>query len=209
MTTMQLMTNILLIGGSFAAFSVLHSLIAGVGVRDRLAARLGRRMVRGVYRLVYNGIAVVTLAIPVILAAALPDAEMYRVMPPLSFGLIAIQVIGVVGAAVTLLQTDFLSFAGITQALTLLRGDEFSEAPSAPLQTGGLYRWMRHPLYVFSLMAIWALPVMTVNVLIFNVAATLYFWLGSIVEERRLERVYGDAYREYKRRVGWIGVKQG
>ncbi|RME58991.1 MAG: isoprenylcysteine carboxylmethyltransferase family protein, partial [Caldilineae bacterium] len=31
--------------------------------------------------------------------------------------------------------------------------------------------------------------------------ATLYFYVGSIHEEHRLERVYGDAYRAYRRRT--------
>ena len=67
-----------------------------------------------------------------------------------------------------------------------------------------MYRYVRHPLYFFSLALIWATPVLTINWLWFNIGATLYFAVGSLVEERRLVRVYGDAYRQYQARVSWL-----
>jgi len=65
----------------------------------------------------------------------------------------------------------------------------------------GMYRFVRHPLYFFSLLALWSMPVMTVNLLMFNIGATLYFVIGSRVEERRLVQSYGEAYRAYQQRV--------
>jgi protein-S-isoprenylcysteine O-methyltransferase Ste14 len=44
---------------------------------------------------------------------------------------------------------------------------------------------------------------MTLNVLTFNIGATLYFAIGSWIEERRLARLYGQVYRDYCRRVPW------
>jgi len=44
-------------------------------------------------------------------------------------------------------------------------------------------------------------PVMTLGSFLFNVLATLYFWIGSIYEERRLLAAFGEAYEEYKRSV--------
>jgi protein-S-isoprenylcysteine O-methyltransferase Ste14 len=34
--------------------------------------------------------------------------------------------------------------------------------------------------------------------------ATLYFTLGSLLEERRLEVTFGQAYRDYRQRVPWL-----
>ena len=42
---------------------------------------------------------------------------------------------------------------------------------------------------------------MTRNVLALNIGITLYFWIGSIYEERRLVAEFGEAYREHQRRV--------
>jgi len=202
----MVITSILLIGGSFAAFAILHSLTAGAVVRDRLAGVFNAPVIHGVYRLAYNVVSVLIFLLPLALVALLPDTTVYQAKPPISFVLIAIQLIGASGVVIALLQTDLLSFAGLRQLVVLLSGgDPADERPR--LQTGGFYRWTRHPLYVFSLLAIWPLPVMTFNILIFNISATLYFAFGSIVEERRLENVFGDEYREYKKRVGWLGAK--
>jgi len=202
MSALSVVTHILLIGGSFVVFAALHSLAAGSGLRDRLSGVLGGRVVNGTYRLAYNLAAVVLLAIPVVLIGVLPDTVLYRVEPPLSFVLIGIEVIGVVGMIGALLQTDLMRFSGLRQFLRFINGNDEAEEGGG-LRTDGLYRWMRHPLYVFSMVTIWALPIMTINILIFNVAASLYFILGSVVEERRLVGVFGEEYRQYRRRVGW------
>jgi methanethiol S-methyltransferase len=205
MTPPYMITNTLLIAGSFALFAVLHSLTAGTQARDRLGQFLGARLIDGIYRLIYNAVSVVTLLIPLVLVSLLPDFRLYQAKPPLSFVLIFLQVIGAVGVVISLLQIDLLSFSGLRQFVDFVRRSETPHQP-ARLQTGGLYRWMRHPLYVFSLLAIWSLPLMTFNILIFNSAATLYFGAGSIIEERRLERQFGEEYRQYKQRVGWLGT---
>ena len=43
---------------------------------------------------------------------------------------------------------DFLRFAGIRQMVALFNGTELP-LQNETLQTGGLYAWMRHPLYFF------------------------------------------------------------
>lgn len=202
MPALDVGTHILLIGGGLAVFAVVHSLAAGTGLRDRLSGVLGERVVNGTFRLAYNLVAAVLLAIPVVLIGVLPDVVLYRVGPPLSYVLIGLQVIGVAGMIGALVQTDLMQFSGVRQLLRFVSGKDQAEE-SGGLRTNGLYLWMRHPLYVFTMLAIWALPIMTVNILIFNVAASLYFILGSIVEERRLVRVFGEEYRQYRQRVGW------
>jgi protein-S-isoprenylcysteine O-methyltransferase Ste14 len=42
---------------------------------------------------------------------------------------------------------------------------------------------------------------MTSSSLIFAGASTFYFWLGSIYEERKLLAFFGQAYRDYHKRV--------
>ena len=64
--------------------------------------------------------------------------------------------------------------------------------------------FVRHPQYFLAMLVIWATPILTLNWLTFNVAATLYIVIGSRIEERRLELIYGTSYRDYKRRVPWL-----
>jgi protein-S-isoprenylcysteine O-methyltransferase Ste14 len=63
---------------------------------------------------------------------------------------------------------------------------------------------VRHPLYLFSLLAIWPSPIMTESLLAFNAAATLYFVVGSRLEEKRLIAAFGQTYLDYQRRVPWL-----
>lgn len=66
--------------------------------------------------------------------------------------------------------------------------------------TPGLYRYVRHPLYVGWLLAFWATPVMSTTHLLFAIMTTTYI-LGAIqLEERDLMEAH-EEYAEYRRRV--------
>lgn len=196
----MIVRNALWMLGAFAAFAVVHSLTAGRGLKPWLKRRLGERIVEGWYRLAYNAFSVLTLLPLGVLFVLLPDSELYRVEGPAAWLMRLVQAVGVLGLVGALFVTDVWQFAGVKQAAAYLRGEPLP-LPEPPLVINGMYRLVRHPLYFFSLLAIWPMPVMTVNVLLFNIGATLYFLAGSRVEERRLVRVYGDAYRKYQQRV--------
>ncbi len=127
----------------------------------------------------------------------IPATELWRM--PAFLGRV-LQLIGLIGAGVTLYQTDVWRFMGIRQAVHYLQGEP-TEFDQGPLIISGLYAWMRHPLYTFSLLLLWATPVMTLPSLALAIGATLYFWLGSIYEELKLVAEFGDAYREYQKQV--------
>ena len=65
----------------------------------------------------------------------------------------------------------------------------------------GPYRWVRHPLYLFMILMIWSCPDLTADRLLFNGLWTVWIVIGSILEERDLVSEFGDAYREYQRKV--------
>ncbi|MCZ7673499.1 MAG: isoprenylcysteine carboxylmethyltransferase family protein [Chloroflexi bacterium] len=110
------------------------------------------------------------------------------------------KMVGLVGLALSLWQTDIWEFVGLRQAWRYLRGETELTLPPK-LVTQGPYALVRHPLYFFSMLLLWFNPVMTLNSFFFNTLASAYFWAGSRVEERRLADFFGEQYQAYRRRV--------
>jgi len=78
-----------------------------------------------------------------------------------------------------------------------------NQRPYTPLEfkTPGLYRYVRHPLYVGWLLTFWATPTMTAAHLVFAVATTAYILIAIQPEERDLVGIHGSAYAAYRRQV--------
>jgi methanethiol S-methyltransferase len=70
-----------------------------------------------------------------------------------------------------------------------------------PLTVKGPYRWIRHPLYFFSLLMIWSSPDLTADKLLFNIIWTIWIIIATLLEERDLLLDFGNGYREYQSRV--------
>ena len=87
---------------------------------------------------------------------------------------------------------------GMRQVWLYLQG-----RPYEPLSfsTPGLYRYVRHPLYVGWLMTFWAAPTMTAAHLVFALVTTMYILLAIRWEERDLTQVHGKTYAAYRKRV--------
>lgn len=124
--------------------------------------------------------------------AAWPGTVLYRVEWPwiilTSIGQLAAVILLLLG----LLQTDVWHFIGVRQLL------QPAEQQPSRLVVTGIYRWVRHPLYTAGLLFIWLTPVMTTSVLALNLGLSLYIYIGSIFEERRLLAEFGQAYQDYR-----------
>jgi protein-S-isoprenylcysteine O-methyltransferase Ste14 len=70
-----------------------------------------------------------------------------------------------------------------------------------PFQAHGLYRHVRHPIYVGWLLIVWSAPTMTGTHLVFALGTTAYILLGIRLEERDLVATFGQRYEEYRRRT--------
>lgn len=80
--------------------------------------------------------------------------------------------------------------------------DAFRGQTSPPLRfvTPGLYRYVRHPLYIGWLMVFWATPVMTIAHFVLAAAITAYIFVAIPIEERDLIRTHAG-YAAYRRDV--------
>ena len=68
------------------------------------------------------------------------------------------------------------------------------------LKTSLLYRWLRHPMFVGVLLAMWATPHMTIGHWLLATGMTLYVLIAFRYEERDLRARYGGAYARWAAR---------
>ncbi len=105
------------------------------------------------------------------------------------------------GVLVTLLAARTLSLkelAGLDPSRTASPRDD---AP--PLETRGLYRFVRHPIYFGWVLFVAGAPRMTSTRLLFAAISVAYLVIAIPLEERSLVEQFGDSYSAYRRRVRW------
>jgi protein-S-isoprenylcysteine O-methyltransferase Ste14 len=185
------MGTLLLVVAS-ALWGLFHSLFVSSSVKDAAQRAFGDPAMNW-YRLAYNLFAVMSFLPVMALASLLPDRQIYTIPEPWVNVTLFIQLMAVVALVVGVFQTDVWSFMGLRQ---IMGGKSESR-----IMTGGLYRYIRHPLYTAGLVFIWLTPAMTLNRLVLYFSLTLYIMIGAYFEERKLLREFGSDYYEYQART--------
>ena len=196
-------TSLALYGLAWASFGALHSVLASDRVRRRVVRLTGRAE-----RLSYNVVAAVHLAAVLWIGNAVLGHDPRFAMSATATWLM--RAIVAVGACVLVVAGRAYQagrFAGVTQ----LRGPADAGSLAAePLVTGGLHRYVRHPLYFGGLLVVWGLATSALGVATATFA-TIYLLIGMTLEERRLLATYGAEYADYRARVPALlpGVRLG
>jgi len=179
---------------AMCAWAVLHSWLAAFSTKAMVQRIFGKEICR-YYRLVFIVVAGITI-VPILgLVVLLPARVLWRIPTPWLYLTLPFQFLALFGLLYTVLQVDTLAFVGLRQ----LRNPDAER--DSKLVTQGFYRWVRHPLYFFSLVILWLIPIMTDLSLAFVLASSLYFMVGTVPEERKLFILYGEPYREYQETV--------
>ena len=110
-------------------------------------------------------------------------------------GLAAIYTVYMLGWALLVVSTFWINhfdLFGLRQVWLNFRGQPYTHIP---FKTPGLYRVIRHPLYLGWFTVMWAAPVMTIGHLFFAIASSVYILAAIRYEERDLV----DALPEYRK----------
>jgi len=179
---------------AWLAYFVIHSLMASLWVKTRVAARWPKFMPW--YRLFFNTMATVLLVIPLYLTWAIGGEAVFAWRGVWWWIGNGLAIAALAGFLYSLGHYDGSEFLGLRQ----LRDGEKRVEDQERFRVSPLHRHVRHPWYFLGLVLIWTRD-MTAAMLVSAVMMTLYFVIGSRLEERKLLEYYGEAYREYRRRV--------
>lgn len=178
-----------------AFYGLVHSWLASLQAKDLARKLLGVSVMERFYRLAFNIFAVVSFLPLVALPVLLPDQRLYRIHMPWLLLTFAIQGLAALTIFVGLLQTGPLDFAGLRQLFGLP-----DDRPTG-LVISGLYRYVRHPLYIAGIVFLWFSPRMSANLLALFAGLSAYLVIGALFEERKLVHQYGQAYLDYRRKT--------
>jgi protein-S-isoprenylcysteine O-methyltransferase Ste14 len=176
----------------FFVYAAGHSIMASKWFKQ-IAAFFLDKVYDRYYRLIFNAGGVITLLPILAMVALFPDRTLYSILFPWSMLNFAVQGAAALVLLVSLLQTGAAEFLGISQVFAPKAANE------PKLVVRGFYKYMRHPLYTASMVFLWATPYLTQNILALNVGISLYFFVGTIFEERKLVKDFGEDYLAYKR----------
>ena len=178
----------------FILWAVIHSILASLTVKSWASKVLGEGVLRW-YRLFFVSSAVITLIPLLVIYYLLPDKVIYQISPPWRWLMLAGQGLSALALGIATWKSGLFQFIGLSQALT------DPQHFTGNLVTSGIFRYVRHPLYLFSSLFLWLTPTMTQNQRVLYWLMTLYFVVGSVHEEQILADEFGDAYVEYKAQV--------
>lgn len=186
--------DMVLLAFCWIAYFALHSALASLAAKRRVAAAWPNLM--PYYRLTFNILA--SLLILPILWLTYGDAgpALWRWQ-----GIAAWLANGLALAAIycfwlTFRSYDMQEFLGLRQLQAHVRKVEDQEH----FHLSPFHRYVRHPWYFFGLVVIWTRD-MSMATLLSSVFITLYFIVGSRLEEKKLLVYHGDTYRRYMARV--------
>ncbi len=176
----------------FVFFAIVHSILADPRFKSRARKEFGDAFDRW-QRLTFTALALIMILPFFYILIFLPDRTLYIVPWPWNGLLVASQALAALALLASLRQTGISYFLGLEQ---LNRTSAAGE-----LVTGGFYCHLRNPLFFFGALFLWLSPIMTLNLLAFNILATVYFYIGALHEQRSLSEEFGPEYEAYKKRV--------
>jgi methanethiol S-methyltransferase len=187
----------LIIAFLWAAYCALHSYL--ISVRFTKLMTYWLKSYYSFYRFAYIIISIV-LIIPLFkLTAAINDPIIISYYYPFSI----IRYILISGSLLMFfwaffLDYDSLSFFGFRQIMNFKKKE--SANPSEKFKIKGLLGITRHPMYFALIIYLWC-QTFTTSGIVVNSVLTIYIFIGTILEEKKLVLEFKDLYIKYQQQV--------
>jgi methanethiol S-methyltransferase len=178
-----------------ALFGVQHSVMARPSFKRWLTAWLPQAAERSTYVMATNLVLIVLYAS----WQPLPGVVWSVSSEPLAAVLWGVNVVGWLLVLVATFLTNHFDLFGLRQVW--LNAARKAYTPVA-FKEYFLYRWIRHPMMLGLLIALWVTPQMSVSLLMFSAGMTAYIFIGVHFEERGLRAELGETYTQYQTRTG-------
>ncbi len=190
-------TNIALLALGLIAFFILHSFLASLFVKQKVEN--ASPLIVKYYRLFYNLLALVLFFPLYFMLRTYPGPTLWAWDYPYSILADALAVCAIFAFMWTLKGYDMMEFLGIRQ----LSSKKVSAHDQGAMHISTLHRYVRHPWYTLILVVLWTRDIHLAQLVAYSLI-TLYFVLGSRLEEKKLIVYYGEAYKQYMKKVPGI-----
>lgn len=178
-------------------YALIHSLLASITAKRWVASRWPAAL-RG-YRLVFNVLSLLLLLPLLVALVAWRGPLLWAWSGAWGWVADALALAALAGFLWSLRYYDTGVFSGLAQwrgrRTGIDDGERFTLSP--------LHRYVRHPWYSLALVIVWTRDMDEVR-LLSAICISLYLWLGSLLEERKLLLLHGDVYARYRRRVNGL-----
>lgn len=184
--------DIIIIITGFTLFAFIHTYTTSFHFRNFLAEKAPKLL--KYHRLGYNLISFITFG-ALWYFSPKPDKMLYDLSYPYDIIILIPQFIGLAGILWSASYFRLKEFIGIEQLTQNKENHPYDFIVKGP------YKYVRHPIYTAFIIFLGFRPTMSYFDFLTFILITLYFYVGSIFEEKKLLKEFGESYQEYQKCV--------